>query len=272
MTAPYMPLFVADYLADTAHLNAVEHGAYLMLLMNYWQRGKPLPADDRKLARIARMTDAEWADARDTLSDFFTIDGDHWRHKRVEAEIEIVASKIDKAKAAGRASANARKASTEQSFNDRSTDVQPLGKARQEKTEPRIVSTQPEPREAGCAGRYDRLLETLGEAVGSHPVRLNQDTSSIQRLIDAGHDLERHILPVVREKARTSKSPIKVWGFFATVIQGNAQAPVTGPPPDTPMNARQKLASLARSLGATDDSPSRQHQADRPPRALLAAG
>lgn len=84
MTAPYMPLFVADYLADTAHLTAAEHGAYLMLVMNYWQRGKPLPADDRKLARIAKMTDAEWHDSRSTLAEFFVIDESGWVHRKAD--------------------------------------------------------------------------------------------------------------------------------------------------------------------------------------------
>jgi uncharacterized protein YdaU (DUF1376 family) len=41
-----MQLFVAEYLADTMHLNAIQHGGYLLLLMNYWQRGKALPNND----------------------------------------------------------------------------------------------------------------------------------------------------------------------------------------------------------------------------------
>ena len=48
---PYMQLYIADYLADTMHLSAEEHGAYLLLMFNYWQTGKPIPKN--RLAKIA---------------------------------------------------------------------------------------------------------------------------------------------------------------------------------------------------------------------------
>lgn len=136
MSAPYMPLFVADYLADTAHLSAAEHGAYLLLIMNYWQREKALPADDRKLARIARMSDAEWADARPTLAEFFAEDGGEWRHARIDEEIAVAQQKSAKAKASARASVAARQANAERPLNERSADVELLGEDREGKKEP----------------------------------------------------------------------------------------------------------------------------------------
>lgn len=145
MTAPYMPLFVADYLADTAHLTAAEHGAYLMLVMNYWQRGKPLPADDRKLARIARMSDAEWMDSRDTLAEFFIEAEGVWSHKRIEAEIAVAEEKTVKAKKAARASAEARQASAQQMLSERSTDAELLGEVRLGKEEPNPETILPTP-------------------------------------------------------------------------------------------------------------------------------
>lgn len=89
---PYMPLYVADYMADAAHLSTLEHGAYLLLIMTYWQRGEPLPADDRKLSRIARMTEAEWAEVRDMMAEFFTEADGEWHHKRIDQELAIAVS------------------------------------------------------------------------------------------------------------------------------------------------------------------------------------
>lgn len=83
MSRAWMPLYVADYLADTGHLSAAEHGAYLLLIMHYWQNGA-LPDEDRRLARIARMSAAEWEDSRAALCDLFD---ENWRHSRIEAEL-----------------------------------------------------------------------------------------------------------------------------------------------------------------------------------------
>ena len=100
MIRPWMPLYVADYLADTGHLTAAEHGGYLLLIMHYWSNGA-LPADDRKLARIARMTPDEWDEARETIAEFFD---EGWRHKRIDAEI----AKSEEKSEAARASASKR--------------------------------------------------------------------------------------------------------------------------------------------------------------------
>lgn len=114
---PYMPLYIADYLADAAHLTTIEHGAYMLLIMNYWQRGKPLDNSNGRLANVARTSNEEWTKIEPVLREFFEIDGDQWTHKRIERELEHFRSKSDKAKAAGKASAQRRS-------NGRSTDVQ----------------------------------------------------------------------------------------------------------------------------------------------------
>ena len=111
---PYMQLYVADYLADTSHLTAAEHGAYLLLMMNYWQRGQSFKAKDeqslnKRLATVARMSNEEWADAAETLAEFFDVSPTEWRHKRIERDLEAVRLKSTKASAAGKASAASRK-------------------------------------------------------------------------------------------------------------------------------------------------------------------
>ena len=76
---PYIQLYVADYLADTAHLTTLQHGAYLLLIMNYWQRGKPLKNDDARLAHVARMSAEEWALHKSVLAEFFDVSDYEWR-------------------------------------------------------------------------------------------------------------------------------------------------------------------------------------------------
>jgi uncharacterized protein YdaU (DUF1376 family) len=83
MSRPFMPLYVADYLSATEHLDAAQTGAYLHLIMHYWQK-KCLPSDDRLLARIAKMTPRQWADSKAILQAFFF---DGWRHARIDSEI-----------------------------------------------------------------------------------------------------------------------------------------------------------------------------------------
>ena len=108
---PYMQLYIADYLADTMHLSAEEHGAYLLLMFNYWQTGKPIPKN--RLAKIARLTNERWADVEPSLQEFFCGNGEEWVHLRIEEDLASVREKLTKKSAAGKASVQARRSRKE---------------------------------------------------------------------------------------------------------------------------------------------------------------
>lgn len=85
---PYMQFYVADYLADTVHLTAEEHGAYLLLIFNYWQTGKPLRAD--RLHRITGISEERWPKIAETLVEFFEVSGKTWVHHRIEEDLKRI--------------------------------------------------------------------------------------------------------------------------------------------------------------------------------------
>jgi len=118
----WMPLYWGDYLRDTGHLSAAEHGAYLLLIGHYWTTGKPLPNDDTLLARIARMAPKAWKQARSIIEPFFQVSGNEWSHKRIAAELAKWERLIEAKSNAGRASALARaQQSGQQNINRCST-------------------------------------------------------------------------------------------------------------------------------------------------------
>lgn len=95
---PWMAFYVSDYLCDTLHLSAAQHGAYLLLISHYWVHGG-LPNDEAMLQRIARLTPDEWANSRDTLAAFFK---PGWVHSRIERELLEAQVKYEKRANAGR--------------------------------------------------------------------------------------------------------------------------------------------------------------------------
>ena len=127
----WMPLYVGDYLADTGHLTAAEHGAYLLLLMHSWRTGG-LPADPARLAAIARMTATEWRRSADTITAFFTSEDGTLVSARLEAERERAINNKEQRSAAGRASARAR--ARKQTDNENPTSVERALNERSNKT------------------------------------------------------------------------------------------------------------------------------------------
>ncbi|MFY1029127.1 DUF1376 domain-containing protein [Pseudomonas asiatica] len=150
---PYMQLYVADYLADTMHLTTEEHGAYLLLIFNYWQTGKAIPV--ARLARIARLSDERWTVVERSLNEFFNERSGEWVHARIERDLDAVREAQTQRSAAGKASAAARKAAAkpqkQRTRNARSTPVEiPLNEnptIRDTDTDTDLKATPPPPRE-----------------------------------------------------------------------------------------------------------------------------
>ena len=122
MTPAWMKFYVNDYLGDTMHLTAEEHGAYLLLLLAYWKTGKPIP--ENRVPMIIKVPNDRSTDVQRTLNEFFTVDEQGWRHKRVERELEEVRKRGEQAKEAGKASGRARKAKSAQKSSRKGTAVQ----------------------------------------------------------------------------------------------------------------------------------------------------
>ena|GEM_PF-901481 len=82
----WMPLYIGDYLGATARLTTEQHGAYLLLLMDYWRNGAP-PANDAVLAQIARLDRPGWRRHKAAVLGFFTVAEGRLVHRRLEEEL-----------------------------------------------------------------------------------------------------------------------------------------------------------------------------------------
>lgn len=211
---PALPLFTDAYLADTRHLDATQHGAYLLLLMTAWRTATcSLPDDDATLAKWACMDRRTWARHKPVIMAFWTLTDTGWVQKRLLDERKHVEHVRSKNVQAGRASALKR-------LNRGSTSVQP--KANQTSTPipipipiPSVVSNDTtQPREA-----LEALEHQLREAAGwqREPAPMLCVTGEVQALIDAGAILETDVLPVVRALAPKARNRTS-WKFFIPAI------------------------------------------------------
>ncbi len=103
----WMPLYIGDYMSGTSRLTTEQHGAYLLLIMDYWKNGA-LPDNDGILAQITRLSPDAWSMHRAALEHFFTVENGEWKHKRIEREMDAARNKKQKASEKAKAAAQAR--------------------------------------------------------------------------------------------------------------------------------------------------------------------
>lgn len=159
----WMPLYIPDYLADTRSLTAAQHGAYLLLIMQYWTSGAPLNDDDGELSRIAAMTAKEWTGARRVLARFFQIDSGRWVHKRIEGEIAKATANVEARQRAGKAGGLAKAKGWQNPSNATS---QPVANGRQNPTPLPSPSPVSKSSEAYASGAGAPVVEDLELPLG----------------------------------------------------------------------------------------------------------
>lgn len=107
MSRPWFPFYVGDYVRDTARLSTEGHGAYLLLMLDYWANGAP-PDDDETLASIARLPLEQWVKLRSKIAPFFDVADGRWSHGRIEKELALAEEKHQKRVNAGKAGGEAK--------------------------------------------------------------------------------------------------------------------------------------------------------------------
>ena len=85
-------MYWGDYLKKTARFTLAHHGAYMLLIAEYWTTGKAIPADPAEQALIVRIPEKEWAKLRPKIAEKFNHIGDLWVHERVEIELAKAAA------------------------------------------------------------------------------------------------------------------------------------------------------------------------------------
>jgi uncharacterized protein YdaU (DUF1376 family) len=131
MSLPWFGFNIKDFIANTTRLNTEAKGAYLMLLLDYYQNEQGPPDSAKVLATITGLALDAWLEHSVVILPLFEIrDGRLW-HARCEDEIAKGQKLYSQRLAAGAASVAARaakrdsKRATNERSNERTTSVKP---------------------------------------------------------------------------------------------------------------------------------------------------
>ncbi|MDP1598998.1 DUF1376 domain-containing protein [Phenylobacterium sp.] len=198
----WMPIVIGDYLKDTQRLTTEQHGAYLLLLMDYWVNGPPAD-DDEDLASITRLDAKTWKKHRPKLERFFKLADGRWRNKRADEELADASERkrknTERASAGGRAKAAKRSASSSAQSSASSTD-----QAAQNGPENLLKSCSPSiPTEVDAPTGQSTLC-------GRESVEARRGGASPLRVIEGGHDDSERGWLLLAAQARQDKLRFRV--------------------------------------------------------------
>ncbi|MES2635826.1 MAG: DUF1376 domain-containing protein [Pseudomonadota bacterium] len=162
----WMPLFIGDYLADTTRLTTLEHGAYLLLIMDYWRNGSP-PNNDSILANITRMQIKDWLKIKNVVMAFFKLESQHYSHSRIDKELHDAKISKEKAEEKARKAAEKRwgQEAAKQEQSPSSSNATSIASSNQQAMHDLCPSPSPSP----------SPIKTLNSKAGASATRLPKD-------------------------------------------------------------------------------------------------
>lgn len=220
----WIPLYIADYIADTARFSTEQHGAYLLIIMDYWRNGSP-PNDDKVLAQIAGLTPARWKAHRPMIAPKFQISGGVWRHKRIERELAKARTMQETLSNRGKAGAAARwqkESETEATANATGNAQEvpntvladaPSPSPSQESLPPPSPSHSPPPSAASARGLISKALRDRG-IKGVTP-----STPELDAWVTRGVSLETVLEAVTRARDHKPEPEQIPFGYIVPIVE-----------------------------------------------------
>ena len=92
-------LNIEKVLGGCVHMDAVEFGAYMSLIISCYQSKNKLPKDDKRLSRMARVSPHKWGKIKHVVLEKFTDKGDFYEQNFVKKDIQRIESLSKKNKA-----------------------------------------------------------------------------------------------------------------------------------------------------------------------------
>jgi uncharacterized protein YdaU (DUF1376 family) len=245
----YISLHIGDWMGGTAGMTPEQEGAYLRFLLHLYQRGKPLPDDDRFMSRVMSLSLRVWKRLKDQLVSLgkIVIRSGALTNSRFEKERQKRAEEMRKRSVAAQTRwAKSRKVSLELAPNldETSAKLPAKDEKKPNKNNDPLVQMDmlsriqyPESNiQSVVRHSPEQLLQKLQEAGGEALANYAASPGLLMvtepmRWIENGCDLELDILPTLRARALRSKPrSIRAWGYFTQAVL-DAHATRTAPLP-----------------------------------------
>lgn len=285
-TDEWMPLYIARYHRDTTHLTTLEHGAYLLLIMDCWNRGGCLPADEKQLASIAKMTAPAFRKAWTTISPFFAESEGLLTNRKVVAELTKASRITEIRRESGKLGGRPAKPNLKANGSQTETPQEGQRPLPSEVTHPTDVQAATPSATQLAAAPDDwpdveprNMLAAFTKAVGSPMLDPSKTVAPkfhaeapgyLRRWREAGCSWETDVLPVAVARAAVAGNRIQTLKYFdAAILDAHRSrtaeyVPATARPGDRrDRRLDDKLDNFARSANGARAALERESERGR---------